>query len=187
MFKIQVKEDLLCYCRELVEKYNFGQRGVADGNKEEQYTGILGQCVVAQFFGQELISGEGGFDGGVDLVYSGLRIDVKTMGRTTDVRDYYVNNFIGLQKQFEVDVYIFCSLNKRTNVLTICGWIDKDSLFKIAKFYKKGTKRNRSDGSYFSTKADLYEVGNKDINDIDSMERLKECLESFSKSTPDIC
>ncbi len=75
MFKIQVKEDLLCYCRELVEKYNFGQRGVADGNKEEQYTGILGQCVVAQFFGQELISGEGGFDGGVDLVYSGLRID----------------------------------------------------------------------------------------------------------------
>jgi hypothetical protein len=33
------------------------------------------------------------------------------MGRTTDVRDYYVNNFLGIQLKYNTDVYIFCSFN----------------------------------------------------------------------------
>lgn len=183
MFKVTASDDLLKYCQELVEKYNFGQRGFADGNKDEQFTGVLGQSVIAQLFNQGVVNGSGGFDGGVDLVFSGLRLDVKTMGRTTDVRDYYVNNFIGLQKDYPVDIYIFCSFNKKNNELTICGWIDKRNLLEKAKFFKRGAKRYRSDGSYFCTKADLYEISNNEIFDVGSFEELKIALEAFSKST----
>ena len=53
-----------------VKKYNFGKRGYADGNQEEQYTGILGQNVICDYYGQPMASGEDGFDGGVDLCLS---------------------------------------------------------------------------------------------------------------------
>ena len=80
---------------------------MADGNYNEQLTGIIDQCTIQTMFQVDLLIGEEGFDHGKDLEYTGLSIDVKTMGRTTDVKDYYVNNFIALQKGFHKDVFIF--------------------------------------------------------------------------------
>ena len=176
MFKIKVKDELIQYCKKQVEKYNFGQRGIADGNKEEQFVGCVGESVVREFFGLEWVDGSKGFDGGKDIEYEGIKIDVKTMGRTTDVKPYYVNNFIGLQKNYEVDIYIFTSFNKEKKELTICGWLPKKELFEKASFYKKGTKRYRSDGTYFKTKADLYEISNSKLYDVNSIEELKNSL-----------
>ena len=36
----------------------------------------------------------GGFDNGIDFVLNGKTYDVKTMGRTSYPKDYYVNNLI---------------------------------------------------------------------------------------------
>lgn len=173
MIQIKVTPEIIDYAKNLLKKFNFGQRGVADGNYSEQLTGLIGQCTIQQLFGQPLMTGESGFDNGEDLVLNGKRIDVKTMGRTTEVRDYYVNNFIGLQKDYLTDIYIFCSLNKRTKVLTVCGWVTKDQLFERADFFKKGSKRFRSDGTYFETKADLYEIGNKKLNQAKTPQELR--------------
>ena len=75
-------------------------------------TGIIGQCTVQTLFHVDVITGEEGFDHGEDLNYNGLSIDVKTMGRTTDVKDYYVNNFIALQKDYPTDAFIFVVILK---------------------------------------------------------------------------
>lgn len=176
MFRVKVSTDIIKYCKALLSKHNFGQRGIADGNYSEQLTGLIGQCTVLKLFDMPLMTGEKGFDGGEDLVFNGKIIDVKTMGRTTEVRDYYVNNFIGLQKDYKTDIYIFCSLNKKTNFLTVCGWVTKAELFERAKFYKKDSKRYRSDGTYFKTKADLYEINNTDLNQVNSLLGLKNKL-----------
>ncbi len=98
MFKIKVSNKIIDYATSLVKEHNFGNRGVADGSAEEQLTGIIGQCTIQTMFHVDLLTGDEGFDHGEDLNFSGLSIDVKTMGRTTDVKDYYVNNFIALQK-----------------------------------------------------------------------------------------
>ncbi len=140
---------------------------------EQQLTGIIGQSVIMNMFGLGYIDGSTGFDDGVDINFHGIKVDVKTMGRTTDVRDYYVNNFIGLQINFNTDVYIFCSFNKTNRKLTVCGWIKKDDFLRKSSFYPKGTFRTRSDGTAFKTFADLYEISNKDLNDVDSIEELK--------------
>jgi hypothetical protein len=50
-------------------------------------------------------------------------------------------------------------------ILTICGWIDKNDFIEKASFYNKGTVRTRSDNTSFQTKADLYELQNKELND----------------------
>ena len=179
MFTIRVDDKILSHCKLQVSIYNFGQRGYADGNKEQQLTGIIGQSVIMSLFGQNLIDGSTGFDHGTDILFNNLIIDVKTMGRTTDVRDYYVNNFMAIQFKYNTDVYIFCSYNKTNNILTICGWITKKSFKERASFYKKGTVRKRSDGSTFKTFHDLYEIKNTDLNDVMSHSDLIEQLSAI--------
>ncbi len=186
MFIINVSNKIIDYAKGLVKNHNFGNRGVADGNVHEQLTGLIGQCTVQTMFHVNLLTGAGGFDHGKDLEFAGLSIDVKTMGRTTDVKDYYVNNFIALQKDYPTDAYIFCSYFEEKKELTICGWLPKNELEKMASFYKKGTKRYRSDKTWFRTKADLYEIPNKKLRQVSSPDTLKRQLSEFATSKPSI-
>ena len=183
MFKIKVSNKIIAYALELVQEHNFGNRGFADGNAAEQLTGIIGQCTIQTMFHVDLITGEEGFDHGEDLEFSGLFIDVKTMGRTTDVKDYYVNNFIALQKGFPTDVFIFCSYVENKKELTVCGWLPKNEVEEKAAFYKKGTRRYRSDKTWFRTKADLYEIPNKKLSTVKSPDDLKQQLKDLTIST----
>lgn len=176
MFKVKVNAKLLTHCTEQVEKHNFGQRSTANGTKEQQLTGIIGQSVVMELFEAGLIDGTEGFDNGVDIIFNDKKIDVKTMGRTTDVRPNYTNNFLKLQDYFDTDIYIFCSYNKTTTEVTICGWIEKSDFIKKRKFFPKGELRYRTDGSSFRTFADLYEIDICDLNDVENIEDLKEQL-----------
>ena len=181
MFKIKVKEEIISHCRNQLLKYNFGQRNIANGTKEQQLTGIIGQCVVMDMFGQGYIDGSTGCDDGVDISILGHSIDVKTMGRTTDVKYNYVNNFIGLQLKFNTEIFIFCSYHKIKKELTICGWIPKEEFLTKASFFAKGTKRMRYDGTYFYTFADLYEIRNDELNDVFSVDELKNNIKKWCK------
>ena len=182
MFVVKVKPEIMRHCREQIRKYNFGQRSEANGTPDQQLTGIIGQSVIMDLFGLGLVDGSIGCDGGVDIVYEGVKMDVKTMGRTTDVREKYVNSFIALQKSFDTDVYVFCSYNKGKNELTVCGCIAKADFLKKAQFFPKGSIRTRSDGTTFETFADLYEIANKDLVNADSLDELKACLVEIKKN-----
>lgn len=175
-----MSNELIEYVQWLLEDHNFGNRGVADGNIHEQLIGIIGQCTIQTLFHVDLLTGEEGFDHGKDLEYAGLAIDVKTMGRTTEVKSYYVNNFIALQKDFPTDIYLFCSYFEDKKELTVCGWLSKDELERKASFYKKGTKRFRSDRTWFRTKTDLFEIPNKNLHQVNSPGDLKNDLTVFA-------
>ncbi len=154
-----------------VNTYNFGKRGYADGNKEEQYTGILGQNVVCNYFDSPLASGEDGFDDGVDLTINNKRIDVKTMGRNVPVKYEYTNNFIASQDGYNTDIYIFCSINKKESILTMCGWVTKKQFISRRIFHKKGSLRFRKDGTFIKVKSDLYEIDNNMLNNMSSFKK----------------
>lgn len=182
MFKIKVKDEILKHCQTQIEKYEFGKRCVANGNKEQQLTGIIGQSVVMEMFGQGYVDGSTGFDGGTDISFGGCSIDVKTMGRTTDVRYNYVNNFIALQQSLNTDIFIFCSYNKTNQELTVCGWIPKAEFLNKASFFPKGSTRYRNNGTSFQTFADLFEISNDLIYDVDSSEMLIKKIEYWCQN-----
>lgn len=175
MFVEYVKKSQLEYANKLVHMYNFGNRGRGDGNTKEQLVGILGQTVLADLLNLERPQGSG-FDGGVDFIINNKRIDVKTMTRTTDMRDYYVHNFIGYQEKYEVDYYIFASYNRLNAKITFCGYVDKEAFFERASFYKKGARRYRSDGSCFISKAPLYEIKQESLKALNSVEDIYSLL-----------
>ena len=173
MFIVKVEQSLIDYCTNQVSKYNFGKRNTANGNQDQQLTGIIGQSALMQLFGLGQVDGKHGFDNGVDILFNNKKIDVKTMGRTTNVKSYYTNNFLKLQDYFETEIYIFCSYHKTKKEVTICGWITKEHFVLKRRYYKKGSTRTRSNGTSFKTFADLYEIDNKDLNNINSIEELK--------------
>ncbi|HQA59189.1 MAG TPA: hypothetical protein PK033_15115 [Acetivibrio sp.] len=172
MFDVTVSQEQLNYAKKLVDEYNFGQRGYGDGNKREQLTGVIGQTVFADLIGEKRPDGSIGFDGGIDFFINDKKVDIKTMTRKVPVKDFYVHNFIGYQKNYEVDYYVFASYNTTNRVLTICGYIGKKEFFEKATYFPKGSKRTRSDGTFFTTFAPLYEIKQTDLlaaNDLTSL------------------
>jgi len=176
MFIIKVEQSLIDYCTNQVSKYNFGKRNTANGNSEQQLTGIIGQNVVMELFGLGKVDGKHGFDNGVDILFNNKKIDVKTMGRTTDVKSYYTNNFLKLQDYFDTEVYIFCSYNKKKTEVTVCGWITKEDFVLKRRFHEKGSTRTRSNGTSFKTFSNLFEIDNKDLDNVNSFDELKQGL-----------
>tara|TARA_R110000787_G_scaffold108992_1_gene217429 strand:- start:832 stop:1338 length:507 start_codon:yes stop_codon:yes gene_type:complete len=163
--RITITQDEKTKIWDYLRTNNIANRGVADGNKTEQYIGLLGEMKVHQLFKMPFEFSDG-FDGGFDMEINGLKADVKTMGRNVDMKPDYVHNFNGLQKHFKCDLYIFTSLNKKKSELTICGWVTKEELFERAEKFKKGTKRYRDDGTHTLLRCTTYEIRNKDLNDI---------------------
>lgn len=171
--KVKIKEDIRKHCWNEVNNHNFGQRKEHNGSKNDQYTGIVAQSIIMDFFGLGYVDGSLGCDGGVDLTYKGKTYDVKAMGRNVDVKDSYVNNFYKVQENYNVDGYIFCSINKKKKELTVCGWIKKEDFIMNKKLYKKGEMRYRDDGSSFPVKGDTYEIGNEHLNFVNSVIDMK--------------
>lgn len=171
MISYKINKDLKIKIWNALLTHSVANRGKGDGTQEQQYVGLLGEYSVKELLGIEVLE-LNGFDGGYDLKISEAKVDIKTMGRRVDPQDHYVNNFIAYQKDFDCDYYLFCSINKTTSVLTICGYQDKKTLLDVAEFFPEGSVRYRDDGSKFKMKAPTYEIKNSDLKPINEIEDL---------------
>ena len=156
---------------EWLQDHSLGHRTKANGNKEEQYTGLLGENMFREIIGLPT-QFEDGFDGGYDIQLYNQKIDVKTMGRSVDPKPHYVNNFISYQSHFDCDIYAFCSINKKQNTFWVCGLIDKDTMLQKASFYNQGETRYRDNGTSFIMKAPTYEIQNHQLHQVDNIESI---------------
>lgn len=138
MFDVKVTEEQLRYAADMVERFNFGQRGRGDGNKREQLTGILGQTVFADLINAERPNGATGFDGGKDFEINHKRVDIKTMTRSVPMRPDFVHNFVGYQKA--IRSITMCSLRsiKQKRSLPFAAISGKRSSFGGRIISRKG-------------------------------------------------
>ena len=163
-FSVTVPPVVIEASKKFVEHNNLGMRpDNSNGTKEQQLVGVIGQNMMAHALGLPFMQSSTTHDGGVDFVIHGKKLDIKTMGRTVTPKLDYVNNLIASQTRFNVDGYIFASLNTLNDKLTICGWLPKATFLWFAKFYEKGTIRERTNGTAFELKADTYEIENEDL------------------------
>jgi len=163
-FEITVPQHILDSSLRCAQAGSMGHRqDGSDGTAEQQLTGIIGQNMIHLSLGKPLIEPNTGFDGGVDFEVFNLKCDVKTMGRSVQPKLSYVNNLLASQIHFQVDAYLFLSLNKTANLLTVCGWLPKASFLERATLYEAGATRLRSDGSSLEIKFKMYEIINNDL------------------------
>ena len=165
MINIPLTQSIVDYSAKLVNENNFGQRGFDDGNHKEQLVGIISENTVRDYLGCELIKASG-FDGGYDIIYKGLYTDIKSMSRTVNPKDFYINNLFDAQLKHKAEAFIFTSLNIKNKILTICGWITKKEFKEKAVFFPKGTQRIRG-VEKFILRADNWEILNNQLNEFD--------------------
>jgi len=181
---ILIKSEQKEYAWALVKRVNFGQRGEFDGDQEQQYTGILGEVMFADIYGFTRPDGSGGFDNGIDFTHKGIKIDLKTMGRTVDVgmtKDF-VNNLVASQIEYDADVYIFASINKDSGEFQVPGFYLKKWGFENYRI-PKGAKRRRHDGTIFETEAEMFEIPNSCIGTAASWGSLLPDIEKAMKGS----
>jgi len=173
MLNLKLTDEVRNYANRQVSIKNFGVRSAGfNGNRIRQYTGIVGECMVHLAMGEDMPR----YDSGSlieDLKINNKKVDVKTMARNVDMRDFYVHNFVGYQKDRENDVLLFNSINKKTGNVQICGWLPKKIFLERASFFDKGSERKRTDGTSFITQAPLYEIENNKLIPINTVTELK--------------
>ena len=171
MVRIKATPELIESLKNYLSIYNLGNRGVHDGNKQEQLIGLISECIVIKYLTGKypnLRDKPNGFDGGYDIELKGIKIDVKTRGSVAYMQDDYMHNVFKVQVNHNADVFIFCNYNRKTDVVEICGWISKQDFLQKAVLYPKGTIRiNKS--SRFTLKADNYEIENQHLKDIKTL------------------
>lgn len=160
MFNIQINTEQKEYAWKLVNSTNFGKRGYDDGRKEDQYTGILGEVVMADVLGMARPDGLGGNDHGIDFRICEKNIDLKTMGRNYPVKDYFTNNLKPHQVSAPncmTDLYLFSSINKMDSVMTFIGYFKKDNI-EDRHLIPAGTPRPRGKSEPMISLYDNYEI-----------------------------
>lgn len=175
MFDVRPNEEEKLYAYQICFSTDLGHRGQFDGTKKNQLVGMLAQTVVADLFNTERPKGTG-YDGGVDLVINKHSVDVKAMQRSVPVQDDFVHNLVASQFKYDCEYYIFTSLNTKNGFLTVCGVASKQTIKTKAKLFEKGETRRRSDGTTFQIQADMYEIKQSDLIQVNSLYELKESI-----------
>ena len=184
MFDVKLTLEQRQYAWGLVQKHNFGNRGVFDGNAERQYTGILGQTVMADGLGMERPTELGGFDNGIDFTILGRNVDLKTMGRHSKPKwsSGWVNNLLESQTHYETDFYVFSSIHKDDRVMTVVGMISKPKVLRMTPL-PVGTERRRHDGTTFNLTVPEYEIPNPDLDPLNGWHEITWSIDRSRLST----
>ena len=99
-------------------------------------------------------------------------IIISSVGSSIKVDDASVFR-VGYQLIFgtgsDRNVLTVTAINKRTNMLYVCGWILKEDFFKKAEKFEKGKKRKRKDGSKMKLKANNFEIKISELNDFSDL------------------
>ena len=174
MIQVPIHDDDRRYAVEVLKTTNFGHRSRGfNGNYEKQYTGLIGELTLHRVLGltkPKYTSGR--LD--TDILINNKKVDIKSMARNVYMQDHYVHNFVAYQKDMPSDILLFISINKKSGVVQICGWLEKEKFLENASFFDQGDKRERDDGTSFVLRAPLYEIEQNKLNKLNNVNDLND-------------
>ena len=174
MIQVPIHDDDRRYAVEILKTTNFGHRSRGfNGNYEKQYTGLIGELTLHRVLGltrPKYTSGR--LD--TDILINNKKVDIKSMARNVYMQDHYVHNFVAYQKDMPSDILLFISINKKSGMVQICGWLEKEKFLENASFFDQGDKRERDDGTSFVLRAPLYEIEQSKLNKLNNVNDLND-------------
>jgi len=147
------------YVYELVnaDQYDLVQDGTG-GSKLNQIMGLLAECQLAVQMGTELPRVNHKADNGCDILYKGIRIDVKCWKNAHHRPNHQVGVY-ARQKDYITDVYLFCTM---PDIMALCidvhGWMRKKEFFQKATYREAGMKIIKRDGTMLKLRSADYVV-----------------------------
>jgi hypothetical protein len=174
MIQVPIHDDDRRYAVEVLKTTNFGHRSRGfNGNYEKQYTGLIGELTLHRVLGLTRPKYTSGcLD--TDILINNKKVDIKSMARNVYMQDHYVHNFVAYQKDMPSDILLFISINRKSGVVQICGWLEKEKFLNEASFFDQGDKRERDDGTSFVLRAPLYEIEQNKLNKLNNVKDLND-------------
>lgn len=183
MYNFAIKNEIMEHGWYLVNNNNYGKRDADNGNKTDQLVGIAAQCAIMDLLGYELPPITDKPDNGIDIIYKGIKIDIKTNSYNNKPKNNFIANIFAAQKNYETDVYIFSVLHKFNRTLTITGWIDKSEFFTKAIARKKGDLITTPFGTTYKLRSTDYAVKISELNQVDNLMELIKGLDDKARTS----
>jgi hypothetical protein len=183
MYNFAITNEIMEHGWYLVNNNNYGKRDSDNGSKVDQLVGMVAQCAIMDLFGYELPPIMKESDCGIDMLYKGIKIDIKANSYNGLPKPSYIANVFEAQKNYATDVYIFSVVHKHNRTLTITGWMDKADFFNKAKLRKKGDLATKSNGETFALRSSDYGLQIAELNQVDNLRQLIEGLDDKSRTS----
>jgi len=167
--KLRLTEKTKNHVWKYLNTHNIANRGSVDGSKQNQFVGLVGELAVYNYlygYTLDLFIKDDGFDGGWDISYNNLKIDVKTKERSVPARPEFACDVLESQIKYRADCYVFCNFIGDGESVEICGYITKKDFLKKAVYIGAMQSVSRSDGTSFINKAGVFSVLIKDLSNI---------------------
>ena len=160
MLNLKLTDDIRKYANNQIKIKNFGRRAAGfNGNREQQYTGIVGECMIYKALGKDLPTYDSGFSL-EDLKLNNKKIMVIPFtSLTTDLCKKYRSNIIlrGLRavSDFEYEFQL-AGMNRKLNqnIETIFLMSDVENQIISSRFVKEIVKL-KGDIKKFTTKSTI--------------------------------
>ena len=134
MINIEINNDDRQKAVEVLKYKNFGNRSSGfNGNYEKQYTGLIGELTTYRLLEMDPPNyNEGRID--TDILVNDKKIDIKSMLRKHDMRDDWVHNFVGYQKEMTSDILLFVNINMSLQKMSLEPIKNFDSTIKMNNY-----------------------------------------------------
>ena len=161
--------DEMCTAYKMSQELPPEMKGNYSGNNPlKRFAGYVGQVAAHKYFkGSENVDA---FD--FDILFEGLRVEIKTSCRSVPPLDTYIARVAGSNSSQLCDVYVFasaqCNNGKFSHGCWLVGWITKEQMLSSMWFTAKGTKA--TDG--FTEKGDCFKMLISDLRPMTSLKAL---------------
>ena len=155
MKKFSISSGTLKRIKERASKLPLLNNSIRLGVSEKTYR----KGVLVAYIGEEVVKKV--LDGDIkdtydyDIIYNGIKVDVKTKERTVPPKPYYECSVADFNTRQDCDEYAFVSVLNNMKEAWYLGKIGKSDFYKIATFHKKGEVDPAND---FTFKADCYNI-----------------------------
>jgi hypothetical protein len=162
MFTLKLTDEQKQSAWSFVQNNNIANRSEWNGDKTQQYAGVLAEIAFADVMKLPRPI-QNGFDHGIDFVMFNKKLDIKTVIRNVDFKYDYGCWVKTSQLDYETDIYIFSSINKKKSEISFIGLIKKELVKEVGILFKLGDKSLRKDGTSMTLGTSSYEVLSKDL------------------------
>lgn len=139
------------YVRSILREEYAQNKNTRDTEERERFYGYLGETIVSDIFEVQRPQTRGA-DEGYDVIYNGVKIDVKVRACYYKPKEeYYAKLYLRQAQDNNCDYVLFLSYNPKADVFYVLGIMSVKGFLNFAELKKKGQDVRTDDGKLLYT------------------------------------
>lgn len=169
--KLEVPKSVELYVEDFLKDHLL-RYAKKNGTYDQQKKGFISELVTHHYLLGKYKKLQTNFDDGIDLVYKGFNIDVKTSTRLSFIRPNYSALYMARAMAYKTDIVIFNNYNTTEDIVEICGWIFSKDIERYARRIEENSVRKLDGNKTMISKFDNYDLNYSLLNSIEILENL---------------